>query len=391
MISFNFLKKQKPVKPKISFDSNYYLRNSSNNASFSIEAYSQNVIVYRSINMIATSIAYIPIISYVKDSVGNKTRDVNNKFLDVIENPNLYTTKAEFFEQIVVNLMIYGDAFIMKNDTNPPTELFVLKNEVVNIEYDYHKVVYGYTVQSEGEESFFPVNTLYPDILHMKVFNPKHHVNGFSPMKCAKSSIEQYNQSIEWNKMILMNGARPSGAMIVKQDQYGNSNLSEEQFCRLKNEIDELFSSNNVGRPILLEGGVEWKEMSLSPKDMDFMNCKNSAARDIALAFGVPPQLLCIPGDNTYSNLSEARIGLWEQTILPLAEKLKDKLNSWLSGYFGEVELSLDRDGIESLILKREQIWKSIEGASFMTINEKRKMFGLDDIDGYDKIFNKND
>lgn len=380
-----FLKKRKSVKPKIGFNHNDHFQ-SNTNVLFSNEAYSKNVIAFRSINLIATAIAYIPIISYIKDDIGNKTRNLSNKFLDIIQNPNAQTSKVEFFEQIVVNLMIYGNVFILKNNSILPTELFILKNESVKIEYDYDGIIYGYTIKNGDNMAFFSSDTVSPDILHIKNFNPRSKVYGFAPMECARSSIEQHNQAIEWNKTILMNGARPSGALIVKPDSDGNRNLSEEQFYRVKNEIDTLFSGGNIGRPILLEGGLEWKEMSLSPKDMDFMNCKNSAARDIALAFGVPPQLLCIPGDNTYSNLSEARISLWEQTILPLAEKIKDKLNYWLSSCFNGVELALDKDNTESLILKREQIWKSIEDSSFMTINEKRKMFGFPVIEGYDQI-----
>ena len=57
---------------------------------------------------------------------------------------------------------------------------------------------------------------------------------------------------------------------------------------------------------VLLEGGLDWREMSINPKDMDFIESKNSAAREIALAFGVPPQLLGINGDSTYSNMQEA-------------------------------------------------------------------------------------
>ena len=70
-------------------------------------------------------------------------------------------------------------------------------------------------------------------------------------------------------------------------------NLSDAQFERLKKELGDLYqSAANAGRPMVPEGGLDWKAMSLSPKDMDFMEVKHSAAREIALAFGVPPMLL---------------------------------------------------------------------------------------------------
>jgi HK97 family phage portal protein len=76
--------------------------------------------------------------------------------------------------------------------------------------------------------------------------------------------------------------------------------------------------AKNAGRPLLLEGGLDWKPLSLTPAELDFINTKNAAARDIALALGVPPMLLAIPGDNTYSNYAEANRAFWRQTVIPL-------------------------------------------------------------------------
>jgi phage portal protein BeeE len=70
--------------------------------------------------------------------------------------------------------------------------------------------------------------------------------------------------------------------------------------------------------------------MMLNPRDLDYLSARHAAAREIALAFGYPPMLLGIPGDNTYNNQREARLALWEQTILPMVHQLRDGLNNWL-------------------------------------------------------------
>ena len=71
--------------------------------------------------------------------------------------------------------------------------------------------------------------------------------------------------------------------------------LSCAQFERLKKDLSEQYEGAvNAGRPMVLEGGLDWKAMSMTPKDMDFMEAKHSAAREIALAFGVPPMLLAM-------------------------------------------------------------------------------------------------
>ena len=250
-------------------------------------------------------------------------------------------------------------------------------------------MAYRYTVGDYYKDFYVDKLTGKSDILHIKNFHPLNDWYGLSPIEAAAYSIDQHNNSAMWNQALLQNGARPSGALVVKTSDNGLGGvLSEDQYRRIKSQIDEQYSgAANAGRPILLEGGLDWKEMSLSPKDMDFIQCKYSAARDIALAFGVPPQLLGIPGDNTYSNLVEARIALWEQTVIPMVENVSDALNNWLVPMFGnDFRLTYDLDKVSALSSRRESIWGRLESANFMTVNEKRHFVGLDPIEGGDKF-----
>src|SRR3984885_7476742 len=101
---------------------------------------------------------------------------------------------------------------------------------------------------------------------------------------------------------------------------------------------------------MLLEGGLDWKPMSLTHKDMDFLEAKHTAAREIALAFGVPPMLLGIPGDNTYANYQEANRVFWRMTVLPLANRVGACLAQWLAPAYGDgLTLTVDTDRIDAL------------------------------------------
>ena len=128
---------------------------------------------------------------------------------------------------------------------------------------------------------------------------------------------------------------------------------------------------------MLLEGGLDWKQLSLSPKDMDFVEAKNAAAREIALALGVPPMLLGIPGDNTYSNYQEASRSFWRQTVLPLVVRTAKAMSAWLGpAWGGGLELRPDLDAIEALSSERDQLWARLGNASFLTADEKRAAAG---------------
>ncbi|MEM8987914.1 MAG: phage portal protein, partial [Pseudomonadota bacterium] len=213
-------------------------------------------------------------------------------------------------------------------------------------------------------------------ILHLRFFHPTNDHYGFSPLEAAAAAVDVHNASAAWNKSLLDNAARPSGALVYKGPEAA-PHLSEEQFERIKAELSDIYQgAANAGRPLLLEGGLDWKQMSLSPADMDFQNARNASAREIALAFGVPPMLLGIPGDNTYSNYKEANLAFWKQTVLPLVRKTARALENWIGREVG-VSITADIDAVEALSADRDARWKRIAEADFLTDEEKRRMLGL--------------
>ncbi len=178
--------------------------------------------------------------------------------------------------------------------------------------------------------------------MHLTLFNPLDDHYGLGALEAAAVAIDTHNAAAAWNKALLDNAARPSGALVYAGPD--GAVLSDSQYERLKRELETTYQgSANAGRPLLLEGGLDWKAMSLSPKDMDFMEAKHTAAREIALAFGVPPMLLGIPGDNTYANYQEANRAFWRHTVLPLANRIASALAQWLGPAFGAGVTLVDR------------------------------------------------
>jgi HK97 family phage portal protein len=186
-----------------------------------------------------------------------------------------------------------------------------------------------------------------------------------------------HNAAARWNKALLDNAARPSGALVFDAGEEGAA-LSAEQFSRLREEIDAQFAgAENAGRPMLLEGGLKWEAMSLSPADMDFTGLKAAAAREISLAFGVPPMLLGLPGDSTYANYREANRALWRLTVLPLAEKILGGIGGALAAWWPGLKLAIDVDQVTALSEDRERLWAQVSGADFLSDAEKREMLGF--------------
>lgn len=349
---------------------------------FAEEGYIRNVVAHRAVSLIAEAAADVPWRLF--DIAGEQPRHVPmHPVLKLLNKPNPLQGGAELFQSLYAYRMISGNGYLQVAGPKDgaPLELHVLRPDRVSVIAGRDGLPAGYRYTVGERYTDFPIDrvTGRSRILHLKLFHPLNDWYGLSPIEAAAYSIDQHNQAGAWNQALLQNGARPSGALVVKNREGESDKLSDEQYDRLRQQMDDQFSgAGNAGRPLLLEGGLDWREMSMSPREMDFIEAKNSAARDIALAFGVPPQLLGIPGDNTYSNLAEARLALWEQTILPMVDMLCDALNNWLlPQYGGALELRYDTDGISALATRREQVWERVNNAGFLSDEEKRQLVGL--------------
>ncbi len=342
-------------------------------AAFAREGFMQNAICYRSVRMIAEAAASIPLLLYESD---NEIGD--HPLIDLLRRPSLDHTGTDFLEAWYGFLLVAGNAYVEAVPLDGQLrELHVLRPDRMKVIPGPDGWPEGYDYTAGGQSIRF-IDDVVPGvrpILHMRMFNPLNDHYGMSPIEAASVAIDIHNTASAWNKALLDNSARPSGALVYGA---GNGQMTAEQFARLKSELETSFEgARNAGRPLLLEGGLDWKPLSMSPKDMDFIEAKNSAAREIALALGVPPMLLGIPGDNTYSNYREASRALWRQTVLPLVNRTAKAFSAWLEPAYGSlIELRPDLDAIEALSSEREALWSRLEAASFLTDDEKRAVIG---------------
>ncbi len=335
----------------------------------------RNPVVYRAVRMVAEAAASIPWLLYE----GAAELD-DHPLLKLLAKPNAHQSGTDLLEALYGHLLVSGNAYAEAVAVDGAIrELYALRPDRMSIVPDASGWPAAFEYSANGrtvrfnQEAEGPV----PPILHVAAFHPLDDYYGFPPLEAAQVSLDVHNAANAWNKALLDNAARPSGALVYKSEN--GSNLSEEQFERLRDELQANFSgATNAGRPLLLEGGLSWQTMSLSPKDMDFMQLKHGAAREIALAFGVPPMLLGIPGDNTYANYREANLAFWRQTVLPLVARFAAAFGLWLGPGFGEgLRLAYDADQVEALSLEREALWRRVNDADFLTPEEKRQAVGF--------------
>jgi HK97 family phage portal protein len=336
------------------------------------QGFARNPVVYRCVRLIAESATRVPL---AVEENGKRLND--HPALQLLARPNARQSGGELMEAVYAYLQTAGNAYL---------EAAVVEGEVrglYSLRPDRMRVVAGADGWPTAYDYTAGGRTLrlsqqpapIPRVLHMALFDPLDDHYGMAPLSAAQQSLDIHNAAAAWNKALLDNAARPSGALVYSA---AAGNLTPDQFERLKGELEQGFAgAANAGRPMVLEGGLDWKTIALSPRDMDFVEARHAAARDIALAFGVPPMLLGLPGDNTYANLVEANRALWRQTIVPLVRRVADDLGAWLAPAFGGLTLTPDLDGIEALAEDRAALWARIGAAEFLSDAEKRALLGI--------------
>ena len=358
------------------------------------DGYSENAIVYRCINEIANNASRVKILLFRGDQEVD-----NHPLLDLLYKPSPTMSQVEYFQALYSYLLIAGNNYILSvgGDNSPPTELYNLRPDRMKIRTGTRAmpVSYDYVLKGQVVESYLVDQaTGNSKVKHIKLFNPLDDYYGMSPMAASSVDIDQHNLANKHNVNLLQNGARPSGAVIFnpKDETGGHVQLSDVQRNQLMNDVNQRFSgTGNAGKPMLLEGDFDWKEMGLSPKDMDFIQLKNMSAKDIALVYGVPSQLIGIPDSQTYSNFAEAKLALYNETIIPLLDRIQGDLNEWLVPMFNEqgLELRYDIDSIPAMAEQRKRVFESVSAGvkeGILTRNEAREQLGYEPMEGADSL-----
>ncbi len=343
------------------------------------EGYGGNPIAFRCVRLVAEAAASVPL----RPRRGGVAADADDPATALLQAPNPEQSGQELLETFFGHLQVGGNAFLEAVDLDGTIrELYGLRPDRVRVATNERGLAMGWDyarAPAEKPKRYHrdPVSGR-SQVLHMKIFNPGDDHYGLAPLGAAAFAVDTHNAAGRWNKALLDNAARPSGALVYSSREAGDR-LSEEQFDRLKAELNEAHSGpNRAGRPLLLEGGLEWRPFGLSPADMDFVEAKTIAAREIALAFGVPPLLLGLPGDNTYANFKEANLAFWRQTVLPLTRKTARALERWLRPWLGaDLEVGADETDVPALAEERGALWRRLSETDFITDAERRSLAGL--------------
>lgn len=361
---------------------------------FADEGFKRNSVAFSCIDLLSSAAAAVPWVLYnpMDEEIDQ------HPLLKLLQKPNPIQGGAGLMQNFYAYFLIAGNAYLegVGPDNRPPLELYALRPDRMKVVPGQSGMPQAYTYTVGNEKVTYRMNDMTGEgpILHLKKFHPLDDWYGLSPMEPAAFAIDQHNEASNWNKSLLQNSARPSGALTYSPVISPNTKdpgagvMSDEQFDRLKRQLAEQYEgSSNSGKPMLLEGGLTWQEMAWNAKDMDWLAGKNLSANEICSVFRVPGQMLGLEGSQTFANYEQARLALYEDAVLPLLNFVSESFNNWFSKKYGEdLNLSFDEDKIPALAPRREKIFTMVASAPFLTNNEKRAAVGYEPVDGGDDL-----
>ena len=344
-----------------------------------IRMYGQSVWVYACVYQIAVSIAGIPLALFRKPTTkeGRPMRIDNHPILQLIKHPNPFMSGFDLKESIVASMELTGNAYQEKVwekgadvTTDLPMEIYPLQSHRVKIIPDMQKRIAGYKYGAAGKSVTF----ITEEIIHTRYYNPESDFYGCPALSAGEMSINTDMRASKWNKAFFDNSARPDGILETEQQ------LSDTLINRLKKQWRLFHQGTSRAHDVaVLEGGLKYKVVSLSQKEMDFIQSKQMSRDEILAVFGVPPAVLGIMEKANFSNMESQRRNFWEHTLLPKVEKIQ---NGWNAGivrpYDDKLRLVFDLNKVEALKESREsraKIGSMLVDRGLMTQNEARAEF----------------
>jgi len=197
-------------------------------------------------------------------------------------------------------------------------------------------------------------------------------------LSAAMISIEQSNAMAKFNKSVVENNGTPSSLLVMKEPKDKMTPApSEDQMNKLRASMDEKLGKDRKNSFAVVNWMYDAVRLGMTQQEMDWVNSKQTTAREIALALGFPPFLLGFAEGSTFNNVEEARMSLYENTIIPILKGILDDLSTYLSVIRGkDLSIDIDRDSILALqprVIARREAARADFQAGIISDTEARE------------------
>lgn len=345
-----------------------------------LKAYEQISWVYSAVKLIANTIAGVNWRLY--DTSMDEWEEISeHEFLTLLNNPNPFLSRYELMYLTVSNLELVGEAlWYIPRKAKRMLGIFPLNP--LNLEIEIEKGLPKKLIYNTGKDKI----TLNPEeVIFFKYPNPSNPYRGISPLKAISITADADYFASLWNRNFFVNSATPSAVLETP------TKLTKEDVERLKTMLREFYTGIDKSHAtLILSGGVQFKPIQLSQKDMEFLELRRFTRSEIAAAFGVPLSKLGISEEVNRATAYINDYTFAKNTITPKLVMLRDAINRFLANYVDE-NVYYDFD---SIIPEDEEFevqkYVNFVKEGILTINEVRAELGFPEVPWGDTPFNPN-
>ena len=334
--------------------------------------------VWCAIRLLSESVSSLPCSVYTKQPNGDKLEDPKNRIYDLIKyRPNRYQNKITFFEYIMMSICTDGNSYvqIVRDGSGRPSQLIPISPDTVDV------------VINDGE-LFYQIDSVgildSADVLHFKTLTD-NGIDGISPIDQCKKALSWALNLEEYGDTFFKNGAKPSSVLSTDRA------LSEQAIERLKNSFSNTYAKlKNSNATIILEEGLTFKPISISPEQAQFLASRQFSIEEVARIFNIPPHMLKDLSKSSFNNIEMQSQEFVTYTLMPYITRIENEMNYKLfrSNDVGKTFIEFNVNGLlRGDVKTRNEAYKTAITNGYMSINEVRQKENLNSIEGGDKHF----
>ena len=341
----------------------------------------QMTAVYACVRILAESIAGLPLHLYRYRDQGKEKALDHPLYTLLHDEPNPEMTSFVFREALMCHLLLWGNAYaqVIRNGKGQVTALYPLLPSRMTVDRDergqlFYRYQRGSDETAGGKASKAETVILHPsDVLHIPGLGFDGLV-GYSPIAMSKNAIGLAMAAEEYGSKFFANGAAPSGVLETP--------TLIKDITKLRDSWNEAYGgSHNAGKVAILEQGVTFKPISMSPQDSQLLETRKYQLDEIARIFRIPPHMIGDLEKATFSNIENQSLDFVKYTLGPWVSRWEQSLTRalLLPTEKGKMFIRFNVDGLlrgdyksrmEGYAIGRQNGW--------MSANDIRELENLD-------------
>lgn len=312
-----------------------------------MQRYATSDDIYAVVNRLSDAAATIPF-RVLQDG----EEAVDSDLAALLRNPNAWFGGYDFWRRVYSWVWLTGECFLVVERNNPydgdlPNRLWPLSGERMQVYPGTDRVVDHYEVVPPGGAQGSGLRLEPEDVVPLTLWNPGDMLRGMSPLSSLRMGLESERQAKSSNLDIFRNGMMPDSLLTI-------TGASAEQMKANREAWQSQHSAEGRRHGMaVLVGEAQVQRLQLSPEDAQFLELDRMTTGDVAKAYGVPPMMIGVLEDATFSNYQTAWGAFYHHGVLPCVRMLAGKLSAHLSRQFGD-GLSVDMDLSEVVPLQAD-------------------------------------